>query len=44
MKPSPKTVKNYLSRVFQTLQVVRRAAAVSRVLRGKHEWGRAVIC
>lgn len=32
MKLSPKTVKNYLSRVYQKLQVSRRAEAVSRVL------------
>ena len=37
MNLSPKTVKNYLSRVFQKLQVTGRAEAVSRVLRGKHE-------
>jgi PAS domain S-box-containing protein len=36
MKLSPKTVKNYLSRVFQKLQVAGRAEAVARLLRGKH--------
>jgi PAS domain S-box-containing protein len=37
MKLSPKTVKNYLSRVFEKLQVAGRAEAVSRMLRGKHK-------
>ena len=37
MKLSPKTVKNYLSSVFQKLQVAGRAEAVSRMLRGKPE-------
>jgi DNA-binding NarL/FixJ family response regulator len=36
MNLSPKTIKNYLSRVFQKLQVAGRAEAVSRVLRDKH--------
>jgi PAS domain S-box-containing protein len=37
MKLSPKTVKNYLSSVFQKLKVAGRAEAVSRMLRGKPE-------
>jgi PAS domain S-box-containing protein len=37
MNLSPKTVKNYLSSVFQKLQVTGRAEAVSRILRGNHE-------
>ena len=37
MQLSPKTVKNYLSRVFQKLQVAGRAEAVSRMLRGRQE-------
>ena len=32
---SAKTVKNYLSRVFQKLQVTRRSEAVARMMRGK---------
>jgi two-component system, NarL family, response regulator DevR len=32
---SSKTVKNYLSRVFQKLQVTRRSEAVARLLRGR---------
>ena len=34
MSLSSKTVKNYLSRVFQKLQVTRRSEAVARMLRG----------
>jgi DNA-binding NarL/FixJ family response regulator len=32
---SAKTVKNYLSRVFQKLQVTRRSEAVARMMRGR---------
>jgi two-component system, NarL family, response regulator DevR len=32
---SPKTVKNYLSRIFQKLQVTRRSEAVARLIRGR---------
>jgi len=35
MRLSPKTVKNYLSTVFEKLQVSRRSAAVARMIRGE---------
>ena len=41
MKLSPKTVKNYLSRVFQKLQVTRRSEAVSRVMQEAAQYGRS---
>ena len=35
LRLSPKTVKNYLSTVFEKLQVSRRSAAVARMIRGE---------